>query len=160
LPYIPRMLWRNSRGRPLNAPAAFIHPCRPIVAKQPPSGPGWAHETFSVDGLRAKKGPSQIHNEFTARPVSVDTCAAAVFSSQSWTAVVILHLHGAPCSPFFAHTFLDWPLSSASCGHPKGATAKCERGILFYREPGTVCAATELAWCRQFPSPRSPEHWR
>jgi hypothetical protein len=25
------------RGRPLNAPAAFIHPCRPIVAKQHPS---------------------------------------------------------------------------------------------------------------------------
>jgi hypothetical protein len=31
-------LWRvrNSRGRPKNAPAAFIHPCRPTVAKQPP----------------------------------------------------------------------------------------------------------------------------
>jgi hypothetical protein len=31
------MLWRvrNSRGRPLNVPAAFIHPCQPIVAKQP-----------------------------------------------------------------------------------------------------------------------------
>src|SRR5262245_14316585 len=28
------------RGRPLNAPAAFIYPCQPIVAKQPPSGPG------------------------------------------------------------------------------------------------------------------------
>src|SRR5262249_60510085 len=24
----------SSRGRPLNAPAAFIHPCQPIVAKQ------------------------------------------------------------------------------------------------------------------------------
>ena len=45
MPYIPRILWRNSRGRPpLNAPAAFIHPCRPVVAKQPPTGPGWAHE--------------------------------------------------------------------------------------------------------------------
>jgi hypothetical protein len=43
LQYIARMLWRNSRGR-LNAPAAFIHPCQPIVGKQPPSGPGWAHE--------------------------------------------------------------------------------------------------------------------
>ena len=34
------MLWRvrNSRGRPLNAPAAFILPCQPIVARQPPSG--------------------------------------------------------------------------------------------------------------------------
>jgi hypothetical protein len=40
--YIGGMLWR--RGRPLNAPAAFIHPCQPIVAKQPPTGPGGAHE--------------------------------------------------------------------------------------------------------------------
>src|SRR5262245_27745192 len=43
------------RGRPLNAPAAFIHPCRPIVAKQPPTGPGWAHE-LKHDGYRL-----QIH---------------------------------------------------------------------------------------------------
>jgi len=51
------MLWRvrNSRGRPLNAPVAFIHPCQPIVAKQPPSGPGWAHE-LKHDGYRL-----QIH---------------------------------------------------------------------------------------------------
>jgi bifunctional non-homologous end joining protein LigD len=49
------MLWRNSRGRPLNAPAAFIHPCQPIVAKKPPSGPGWAHE-LKHDGYRL-----QIH---------------------------------------------------------------------------------------------------
>src|SRR5262249_62366232 len=26
---ISLMLWRSSRGRPLNAPAAFIHPCQP-----------------------------------------------------------------------------------------------------------------------------------
>ena len=51
------MLWRvrNSRGKPSNAPAAFIHPCQPIVAKQPPSGPGWAHE-LKHDGYRL-----QIH---------------------------------------------------------------------------------------------------
>jgi bifunctional non-homologous end joining protein LigD len=49
------MVLRNSRGRPLNAPAAFIHPCQPIVAKQPPSGPGWAHE-LKHDGYRL-----QIH---------------------------------------------------------------------------------------------------
>src|SRR5262249_16036147 len=49
------MLWRNSRGRPLNASAAFIHPCQPIVAKQPPTGPGWAHE-LKHDGYRL-----QIH---------------------------------------------------------------------------------------------------
>src|SRR5262245_3199028 len=29
-----QMFQHNSRGRPLNAPAAFIHPCQPIVAKQ------------------------------------------------------------------------------------------------------------------------------
>jgi len=49
------MLWRNSRGRPLNAPAAFIHPCQPTVAKEPPSGPGWVHE-LKHDGYRL-----QIH---------------------------------------------------------------------------------------------------
>ena len=49
------MLWRNSRGRPLNAPAAFIHPCQPTVAKEPPLGPGWAHE-LKHDGYRL-----QIH---------------------------------------------------------------------------------------------------
>jgi bifunctional non-homologous end joining protein LigD len=43
------------RGRPVNAPAAFIHPCQPIVAKQPPTGPGWAHE-LKHDGYRL-----QIH---------------------------------------------------------------------------------------------------
>jgi ATP-dependent DNA ligase len=53
--YIGGMLWRNSRGRPLNAPAAFIHPCQPTVAKEPPSGPGWAHE-LKHDGYRL-----QIH---------------------------------------------------------------------------------------------------
>jgi bifunctional non-homologous end joining protein LigD len=51
------MLWRvrNSRGRPMNATAAFIHPCQPVVAKQPPIGPGWAHE-LKHDGYRL-----QIH---------------------------------------------------------------------------------------------------
>ena len=49
------MLSRNSHGRPINAPAPFIHPCRPVVAKQPPSGPGWAHE-LKHDGYRL-----QIH---------------------------------------------------------------------------------------------------
>ncbi len=49
------MALRSSRGRPFNAPAAFIHPCQPIVAKQPPSGPGWAHK-LKYDGYRL-----QIH---------------------------------------------------------------------------------------------------
>ena len=51
------MLWRNSRGRPLNAPTAFIHPCQPTVAKEPPSGSGWAHE-LKHNGYRL-----QIHAE-------------------------------------------------------------------------------------------------
>ena len=47
------MLWRErtSRGRPKNAPAAFIPPCRPTVAERPPRGPGWAHE-LKHDGYR------------------------------------------------------------------------------------------------------------
>ena len=49
------MLSRSPRGRPHNAPAAFIHPCRPIVASKPPSGEGWAHE-LKHDGYRL-----QIH---------------------------------------------------------------------------------------------------
>src|SRR6476646_2776969 len=49
------MLSRSPRGRPHNAPAAFIHPCQPTVAKKPPSGPGWAHE-LKHDGYRL-----QIH---------------------------------------------------------------------------------------------------
>ena len=72
------MLWRvrNSRGRPLNAPAAFIHPCQPIVAKQPPSGFGWAHE-LKHDGYRlqihVRDGRGQLGRHFFAvqRPGSL-----------------------------------------------------------------------------------------
>jgi hypothetical protein len=43
--YIGSIVLRSfGRGRPINAPAAFIHPCQPIVAKQAPTGPHWAHE--------------------------------------------------------------------------------------------------------------------
>ena len=49
------MVLRDARGRPLNGPAAFIHPCQPTTAKEPPSGPGWAHE-LKHDGYRL-----QIH---------------------------------------------------------------------------------------------------
>jgi len=50
--YIGGMVLRSfGRGGPLNAPAAVIHPCQPIVAKQPPSGPGWAYE-LKHDGYR------------------------------------------------------------------------------------------------------------
>jgi hypothetical protein len=44
--YIGTMVLRAypSRGRAKNAPAAFIQPCRPTVAKQPPRGEGWARD--------------------------------------------------------------------------------------------------------------------
>jgi bifunctional non-homologous end joining protein LigD len=68
------MLWRvrNSRGRPINAPAAFIHPCRPTVTAQPPSGPGWAHE-LKHDGYRL-----QIH----VRDGRVNTITGADWSKR------------------------------------------------------------------------------
>ena len=57
------------RGRPLNAPAAFIHPCQPIIAKQPPSGPNWAHE-LKYDGYRL-----QIHvRDGRVRPLHHQWC--------------------------------------------------------------------------------------
>jgi bifunctional non-homologous end joining protein LigD len=49
------MVLRSSRGRPLRAPASFIHPCQPTVAARPPTGPGWVHE-LKHDGYRL-----QIH---------------------------------------------------------------------------------------------------
>jgi ATP-dependent DNA ligase len=55
LAYIRRMVLRSSRGRPVHAPAGFIHPCQPTVAKRPPNGPGWVHE-LKHDGYRL-----QIH---------------------------------------------------------------------------------------------------
>ena len=48
--YISRMVSR-SRGRPTNASAAFIQPCRPTVAQQPPRDLGWVHE-LKHDGYR------------------------------------------------------------------------------------------------------------
>jgi ATP-dependent DNA ligase len=45
------MLQRTRRGRPRNAPAGFILPCRPTVADRPPTGPGWVHE-LKHDGYR------------------------------------------------------------------------------------------------------------
>jgi len=64
------MLWRNSRGRPLNAAAAFIHPCQPTVAKEPPSGPGG--RMSGTDGYRL-----QIH-------VRDGRVRRAVIMSQRW----------------------------------------------------------------------------
>ncbi len=50
------MLWRSRTVQQLGrtAPPRFVHPCRPIMSKQPPSGEGWVHEIH--DGYRL-----QIH---------------------------------------------------------------------------------------------------
>ena len=53
--YIERMSSRVRSSRPRNVPAPFIIPCRPMVAKRPPTGTGWAHE-LKHDGYRV-----QIH---------------------------------------------------------------------------------------------------
>ena len=50
------MLWRmrTSRGRPKSVPAAFIHPCRPTVAKQPPQAPaGRMNSSTTATGCRS-----------------------------------------------------------------------------------------------------------
>ena len=60
--YIRAMLWRTSRGRPNNAPAAFIPPCRSTVAHLPPRGPGWAHE-LKHDGCVVAGLPDRDANE-------------------------------------------------------------------------------------------------
>jgi len=44
LGYIRSIVSRSPRGRPTNAPTAFIHPCQPTVADRPPRGEGWVHE--------------------------------------------------------------------------------------------------------------------
>lgn len=54
-PYVVETAVRSSSGRPSNAPAAFIYPCRPVISERPPSGTGWAHE-IKHDGYRL-----QIH---------------------------------------------------------------------------------------------------
>jgi hypothetical protein len=52
------MLWRvrNSRGRPENAPAAFIHPYQPIVAKQFPEMTGSLHRQYRKEKLIERYG--------------------------------------------------------------------------------------------------------
>ena len=66
--YVGGMLWRNSCGRPLNAPAAFINPCQPTVAKEPPSGPGWAHE-LKHDGIGFRSMSAKVGCVYSQRTV-------------------------------------------------------------------------------------------
>ncbi len=51
------MLWRtrNAQRPSKSVPLGFIHPCRPTVSKQPPTGDGRVHEV-KHDGYRL-----QIH---------------------------------------------------------------------------------------------------
>jgi hypothetical protein len=44
----------------MNAPAAFIHPCQPIVAKQPSTGPAWAHELKHGYRLQIHVGDGRV----------------------------------------------------------------------------------------------------
>lgn len=82
---------RNSRGRPRNAPAAFIHPCRPIVATRPPRGPGWAHE-LKQDGYRL-----QMH--ILLRKLRVRICPQRVLE-RSVPGVGLLMSHGSTLLSF------------------------------------------------------------
>jgi predicted phage-related endonuclease len=47
----------------LNALAAFIHPCQPFVAKQPPAGSGWAHK-LKHDGYHGTRPRVLLMDEF------------------------------------------------------------------------------------------------
>jgi bifunctional non-homologous end joining protein LigD len=95
-PYIAGMVSRSSRGRPGNAPAAFIHPCRPVVAKHPPIGPGCAHE-LKHDGYRlqihVRDGRVRLYtmngNDWTARYPRIVEQAARIKGSAIIDAEVV-----------------------------------------------------------------------
>jgi ATP-dependent DNA ligase len=87
---------RSSRGRPVNAPPGFIHPCRPIVAKRPPSGGGWVHE-LKHDGYRlqihVRNGRVRLYtmngNDWTKRYPSIVEEAARLRAPQIIDAEVV-----------------------------------------------------------------------
>ena len=94
-PYITGMVLRSfGRGRPLNAPAAFIHPC-PIVAKQPPTGPGWGHE-LKHGGYRlqihVRDGRVRLYTINGAK--LVETLPADGYSDLRLCALESLHVEG------------------------------------------------------------------
>jgi hypothetical protein len=76
-PYINGMVLRSlGRGRPLNAPAAFIHPCQPIVAKQPRPGQGGRIELKNLrryallclaTGAKISGSDTDLMSEFSVR---------------------------------------------------------------------------------------------
>ncbi len=100
------MLWRvrTSRGRPRNAPAGFIHPCQPTVAKQVPHGRGWVHE-LKHDGYRLqvhiRDGRVRLYtmngNNWTARyPRIVEEAARIKVAAILDAEVVCLDANGTP----------------------------------------------------------------
>jgi ATP-dependent DNA ligase len=71
------------RRRTLTLPTGFIHPCLPMVAPRPPSGPDWLHE-IKLEGFRiiARKSLSRVNlynragNDLTNRfPLIVEAMA-------------------------------------------------------------------------------------
>jgi hypothetical protein len=69
------MLWRNTRGMTLNAPAIFIHPCQPIVAKHVPAGP-----SSSADWLTRSTSITSANHFKLCNPRKLSNWRAAVSS--------------------------------------------------------------------------------
>ena len=82
---------RNSRGRPKNAPAAFIQPCRPTVVAQPPSGPGWAH----IIGLAAGMALALSQAQAMERDDVFDAFVAVTFYETKCGGEVSAHVKSA-----------------------------------------------------------------
>ena len=67
------MLQRTRRGRPRNAPAGFILPCRPTVADRPPTGPGWVqNETGRGAAWAQSVGLALLNLSLNARDAMPD----------------------------------------------------------------------------------------
>ena len=103
------MLWRvrNSRGKPKNAPAVLIQPCRPTVSQHPPRGSGWAHE-LKHDGYRAqihvRDGRVRLYTmngaDWSGRyPLIVKEAARPQSSTPRWCGLMPMALHNStPCT--------------------------------------------------------------
>jgi len=65
----------GDRRRTLTLPTGFIHPCLPMIAPRPPSGPDWLHE-IKHDEFRiiARKAGSQV--KLYSRPVMTSPIAS------------------------------------------------------------------------------------
>ena len=107
------MVFHSSRDRPLNAPAAFIRPCLPTVAQEPPRGHGWLHE-LKHDGYRlqihvrdgrvrlftmnAPTGPSAIRALSRKRPGCVSHWLSMPKSSVSMLKALLISCSAQPDS--------------------------------------------------------------